>query len=396
MASTPKRRRRNKAASNPPTETQPQSGLMSHEDMETMIRTCMASIIPTIEDTFRRYMDEYHHVENNPSSSIPMQTATSQQQSADTQQASSQAVTPYHSLLQEITSQGEIIQSPLSTYGHRANSSSSSISADLTETANFLVRNSLSESTLSAYKSAYLTYNFFIEQSFQYNASPLPPYVHHLSTFIAHCYLKGFAASTTSTLVSSLSFILQLGNSTDITQHFSIRKMLQGFRKSKPSSDSRLPITPTILKKIIHALEFSTTSAFTKSLFRAMFTLALSTFLRVGELTKTNAPTQHFLLFGNITLGSDSPCNRYIDINIPHFKHSKANTTTLRLQQNTTDPLVCPCQALLHYLNLRKHSSPSEPLFSLMDGSPISRQYFTQQLRSALAFCNFGLASLQS
>uniref|UniRef100_A0A8W8P4R3 Uncharacterized protein n=1 Tax=Magallana gigas TaxID=29159 RepID=A0A8W8P4R3_MAGGI len=278
MASTPKRKRRNKAASNPPTETQPQSGLMSHEDRETMIRTCMASIIPTNEDTFRRYMDEYHHVENNPSSSIPMQTATSQQQSADTQQASSQAVTPDHSLLQEITSQGERIQSPLSTYGHRANSSSSSISADLTETANFLVRNSLSESILSAYKSAYLTYNFFIEQSFQYNASPLPPCVHHLSTFIAHCYLKGFAASTTSTLVSSLSFILQLGNYTDITQHFSIRKMLQGFRKSKPSSDSRLPITPTILKKIIHALEFSTTSAFTKSLFRAMFTLALSTF----------------------------------------------------------------------------------------------------------------------
>nr|XP_034320556.1 uncharacterized protein LOC117687691 [Crassostrea gigas]XP_034320557.1 uncharacterized protein LOC117687691 [Crassostrea gigas] len=254
MASTPKRRRRNKAASHPHTETQPQSGLMSHEDRETMIRTCMASIIPIIEDTFRRSMDEYHHGESNPSSSIPMHTATSQQQSADTQQACSQVVTPNHSLLQEITSQGERIQSPLSTYGQRANSSSSSISADLTETTNILVRNSLSESTLSAYKSAYLTYKCFIEQSFQYNASPLPPCVHHLSAFIAHCYLKGFAASTTSTLISSLSFIFQLGNYTDITQHFTIRKILQGFRKSKPSSDSRLPITPTIMKKIIHDL----------------------------------------------------------------------------------------------------------------------------------------------
>ncbi|XP_065930440.1 uncharacterized protein [Magallana gigas] len=110
MASTPKRRRRNKAASHPPTETQPQSDLTSHEDRDTIIRTCMASIIPTIEDTFRRYMDEYHHGESNPSSSIPMQTATSQQQSADTQQASSQAVTPDHSLLQEITSQVQSIQ----------------------------------------------------------------------------------------------------------------------------------------------------------------------------------------------------------------------------------------------------------------------------------------------
>ena len=167
----------------------------------------------------------------------------------------------------------------------------------MTETANILVRNFLSESTLSAYKSAYLTYNCFIEQSFQHNTYPLPPCVHHLSACIAHCYLKGFAASTTSTLISSLSFIFQLGNYTDITQHFTIRKMLQGFRKSKPSSDSRLPITPTILKKIIHALEFSTTSALTKSLFRAMFTLAFCAFLRVGELTKTNAQTQHFSFF---------------------------------------------------------------------------------------------------
>lgn len=261
----------------------------------------------------------------------------------------------------------------------------------MTASANLLVRNSLSESTLSAYKSAYLSYKCFVEQFFGHHASPLPPCVHHLSAFIAHCYLKGFDASTTSTLISSLSFIFQLGNYTDITQNFIIRKMLQGFRKSKPSSDSRLPITPTILKKIIHALEFTTTSAYTKSLLRAMFTLAFCAFLRVGELTKTNGASQHFLLFGNVTFGSDSPCNRYIDLNIPHFKHSKANTTTLRLLQNMTDPLVCPCQALLHYLNLRKHSSPSEPLFSFMDGLPISRQYFTQQLRSALAFCNLDL-----
>lgn len=67
----------------------------------------MASIIPTIEDTFRRYMDEYHHGSSSPSLSNPMQTAPPQQQSAETQQASSQpSVTPDHSLLQEITSQG--------------------------------------------------------------------------------------------------------------------------------------------------------------------------------------------------------------------------------------------------------------------------------------------------
>ncbi|XP_062572696.1 uncharacterized protein LOC134234642 [Saccostrea cucullata] len=288
---------------------------------------------------------------------------------------------------------GEGISGTLPSYGQRTNTSPLKFSEDLTCTADLLVRNSLSPWTLLAYKSAFSSYKCFIEQTFGNQASPLPPCVQHLSLFVAHCYQKGFAASTTSTVVSSLSFIFQHGNYSDITQHFIIRKMLQGYRKSKPTSDPRLPITPVVLRKLIQALDFTTSSDFMKSLLRAMFTLPFCAFLRVGEITKTNTTTQHFLLFGNVTVGSDSPQNRFIDINIPHFKHSKANNTTLRLKQNTKDPLVCPYKALLHYLNLRKHSSHAEPLFSFMDGLPISRQYFTQQLRSALAFCNLDLQS---
>lgn len=152
---------------------------------------------------------------------------------------------------------------------------------------------------------------------------PLPPSLRHLTAFIAHCYVKGLAASTTRTFISSLSFIFQLGNYQDISQTFLIKKMLKGFHKSKPTSDPRLPITPEILSALLHSLEHTTSSFFTKLLLKAMFILAFCAFLRIGEITKTANPTQHFLLYGNVSTGLDEHQNGYVEINIPHFKHAK-------------------------------------------------------------------------
>lgn len=258
------------------------------------------------------------------------------------------------------------------------------------------MRNSLSKSTALAYKTTYLTYARFVAQVFGTRVHPLPPSLQHLSAFIAHCYLKGLAASTTRTFISSLSFIFQLGNYPDITQTFLVQKMLQGFHKSKPSSDPRLPITPEILSSLLNSLEHTTSSLFIKLLLKAMFTLAFCAFLRIGEITKTSNSTQHYLLYGNVTLGFDEHQNGYVEVNIPHFKHAKSSTATLRLHQNKNKPGFCPYLSLLDYLNVRKHTSPSDPLFSFTDGIPISKQFFTQQLRLALSFCHFDLNRYQS
>lgn len=129
-------------------------------------------------------------------------------------------------------------------------------------------------------------------QFFGPTEQPLPPSLKHLTAFIAHCYIKGLAASTTRTFISSLSFIFQLGNYQDISQTFLIKKMLKGFHKSKPTTDPRLPITPEILSSLLQSLEHTTSSFFTKLLLKAMFILAFCAFLRIGEITKTLNPTQ--------------------------------------------------------------------------------------------------------
>ena len=49
--------------------------------------------------------------------------------------------------------------------------------------------------------------------------------------------------------------------------------MLQGFQEAKPSADSRLPITPSILRQITIALQFTTKSAFLKKCWRLCLSL---------------------------------------------------------------------------------------------------------------------------
>jgi hypothetical protein len=163
---------------------------------------------------------------------------------------------------------------------------------------------------VSAYKSAFTAYKTFIFHHFGPSAAALPPSLHHLSTFIAHCFLRQLAASTTRTLVSSLSFTFQLGWYHDISQHFIIRKMLSGLQKTKPSAEARLPITPPILLQLVQALYHTTSSAFLRQLLTSMFVLAFCAFLRVGEIT--NTPT----LFNTSFCANTYPSNLTLPTNV--------------------------------------------------------------------------------
>lgn len=150
-----------------------------------------------------------------------------------------------------------------------------------------------------------------------------------MSAFIAHCFQSKLAASTTRTLVSSLSFIFKLGDFSDVTQHFIIKKMLQGYQICKPLMDARLPITLLILGKLVNALEHTTSSSLVIALLRAMFILAFCAFLRVGEITKTGSSNQHFLNFGDICVSQDVRVF-YFDLLMSIFHTSNIRNPTIQ------------------------------------------------------------------
>lgn len=86
-------------------------------------------------------------------------------------------------------------------------------------------------------KHIFSRYKDFVRQYVHPLQNPLiPPSLNHMVLYIAYCYTQGLAASTTRTHVSALSFTFQFRGFKDITQHFLIKKQLQGFTKLNPSS----------------------------------------------------------------------------------------------------------------------------------------------------------------
>lgn len=80
---------------------------------------------------------------------------------------------------------------------------------------------------------------------------------------------------------------------------------------------------------------------------------------------------------------------------ITHCKHS-IRPTSLQISRNLENPILYLVRALQYFMQIRKHTSPKEALFSFMDGNPVSRQFFTENLQNSLAFCGLDTKRYQS
>jgi hypothetical protein len=156
----------------------------------------------------------------------------------------------------------------------------------------------------SSYNRAKVVYDEFLQSYFP-GSCPFPLEVGHLVLFISYCYTKLLAPQTVTTYISVLGHFNKLEGYEDTTQVFVVRRTLQGFKNLKGTPDIRLPIMPSILRKLVKSLPICTSSFYQRSLFKAMFLLAFHTFLRVGEITSTENSTS-VLQFASIQSGQIS------------------------------------------------------------------------------------------
>lgn len=218
-----------------------------------------------------------------------------------------------------------------------------------------------------------------------YKSPQFPVSVSDLSLYIAFLFNKKLSPSTISSEISKIGYFHKISGHDDPSAVFSIKKMITGARKLKPSLDIRLPITLQILSKLTAALEFTCTSAYNRSLFKAMYLTAFHGFLRIGEIT-TRSPDKKIsislsqLHFLPADKGPDS-----VEIQIIDFKHNikkEPFRIIIGPQQNVT----CAVTALKEYINLRGNSPG--PLFCLPNLTPIHRDTFNKQLSKDLSFCH--------
>ena len=98
-----------------------------------------------------------------------------------------------------------------------------------------------------------------------------------------HLSLKGFRHSTAKSNVSAERCYCKLYHSSDPTKTFIVHKLLQGMKRSNPSTDTRVPITLDILNILLPKLQIIFRSMYKAAPFKAAFTLAFSALLRIGE-----------------------------------------------------------------------------------------------------------------
>ena len=126
---------------------------------------------------------------------------------------------------------------------------------------------------------------------------------HNFSSFATHyrlpqqpasprtvaCFIANLAAASNISAIpvalSAIAFYHKASFNSDPTDSFVIQKIKAGLRKQQPA-DNRMPITHSILLRILHAVDVTAESSFLSSLLKAMFAAMFHAFLRIGEVTQ--------------------------------------------------------------------------------------------------------------
>jgi len=177
----------------------------------------------------------------------------------------------------------------------------------------------------------------------------------HILLFISFLSIQQFSPSTINSHIAALSFVHNVNGWVNPTESFMVSKLKEGCRRSNRRSDGRLPITPSLLSRIINVLPLICKSSYEAQLFKAAFLLAFFGFLRVGEL----ASTKHQDISRLIALNDISFASHTVTLRIRYSKTDQLGNAFYINIQGSSNMELCPVKALLSYLNFRPpHAGP--------------------------------------
>lgn len=182
--------------------------------------------------------------------------------------------------------------------------------------------------------------------------------------FLASLFASQYRVNTIASHVSALSYINKLFGHADLGHSFLAKQFLKGATNifaHDIQSDSRLPITYSLLKQIVLALPNTILNYVDRILFSAMCILAFNGFLRIGEIcVKSPKGFSNVVMHNDLHLVTSEHGCIGIELKLRHFKHSK-QAVTLFMPVNSHDPVVCPVKAIYTYLATTSHATG--PLF---------------------------------
>lgn len=243
-----------------------------------------------------------------------------------------------------------------------------------------LLQSSLAPATRHAYKLYWLRFCKFQSTHNNLSHETMPANTNHIASFVSYLFLKQFSTSTILSHLSAIAFFHQCKGFPDPTSHYIIRRMILGCKKSRPSSDARLPILLPTLHKLVDSCHTNLQhSYFKKCLFSSIYLTAFHGFFRIGELLpNTLKQSHHVVNFHDISISRSAAA-----ITLRHYKtQTSSNPVTIFIKRT---PSYCPVSALESFIKLR--GSMAGPLFLDSLGNPILMSAFRRQFSDSLRFC---------
>lgn len=204
-----------------------------------------------------------------------------------------------------------------------------------------------------------------------------PPPLLHIVEYIAFMSQSNYSFKTISCHVAAISYYNKINNIFDHTQSFIVKRMLAGLNRLHRFKDNRLPITITMLFRILPNLLYTCSSNYEASLFSAAYSLAFSALLRVSEISFKSV-NNYCLQFNDVTVTAS-----YVKL----FLRSSKND-----QLSFGSEIVIPFSQNNKFLSDSLHNYLSGrpnlrgPFLIHYDGSPVTSYQFNQVLKKVLEF----------
>ena len=207
----------------------------------------------------------------------------------------------------------------------------------------------------------------------------LPVSQKNLGLYVTHLFKIGLKSNTVQGHVSAISYFHKINGLSDPSHSFFISKLLRGIQKEVPASDSRKPISKSILMQLVTVLPDCTSTTYERIMLTAMFLSAYFLCLRVGEIAKSNNVSNMITLqVSSVTVRRSIVAYLFT---LTKYKHHKGHKPILRLESQTKEKF-CPVKSLTKFLAVR--TKISGPLFIMKSAKPITRSQFWTILKKCL------------
>ena len=215
------------------------------------------------------------------------------------------------------------------------------------------------------------------------NVLPVPATEAVLILFVAHLSLRLSHSSMRSYLSAVRHLHVAQGYGDPLVNALRLQLALKGLKRSKPrAKDTRLPVTPYVLRRIKMALDREPCKQDNIMLWAACC-LGFFAFLRSGEMTSPSGvkfdPEWHVTPMDIAVDSIQQPS--FIQVTLKGSKTDQARQG-IKLFVGRTNNDLCPVAAMLTYLSVRGFDRG--PLFKTEQGLPLTRAKLVALLKTAL------------